>query len=160
MTRLAFFDPVHGIGLTVAAGSGRSWMDEPDGDPRHAHLHVDVPGPLTVPGAEETRLRSGTGFVRWPDLDRFAAALDGLAREEQGSVELAGDPGFVLTVLLRADGRLRAEARFDTGHQLEIDVVARTRWDWHFGLRADLAGLAEQVRDAVRHHRPVRPRRP
>lgn len=131
-------------------------MDEPDGDPRHAHLHVDVPGPLTVPGAEETRLRSDTGFVRWPDLDRFAAALGGLAREGQGSVELVADPGFQFTVVLREDGRLRAVTRFGTGHQMEIDVVASTRWDWYFGLRADLVGLADQIRDAVLEHRPRR----
>ncbi|WP_412542174.1 hypothetical protein R8Z50_06505 [Longispora sp. K20-0274] len=152
-SRVVFFDPVHGLGLTVAAGSGRSWMDQPAGDPVHAHLHVDVEGPATVP---EVRLRSDTGFVRWPELDRFAAALRRLAGAEQGSAELAADPGFSLTVLLRADGRLRAETTFGTGHHVQVNVVAGTRWDWHFGLRADLPDLADQLRAAVRDNRPGR----
>ncbi|GIG60688.1 hypothetical protein Lfu02_50600 [Longispora fulva] len=153
MRRVVFFEPPYGIGLAVAAGSGRSWMEQPGGDPVHAHLHVDVEGPATVP---EVRLRSGTGFVRWPDLNRFAAALEKLARAEQGSVELAAGPGFSLTVLLRADGRLRAETTFGIGHHVQVDVAAGTRWDWHFGTREALPDLAAGIRAAVREHRPGR----
>jgi hypothetical protein len=31
--RIMLFDPLHGLGLTIAAGSGRSWMEQPGGHP-------------------------------------------------------------------------------------------------------------------------------
>src|SRR5437879_6896686 len=72
--RVMFFDPGYGIGLTIAAGSGRSWMDQPDGDPVTAHLHVDVAGEsIVVAGiVEDRRWRSHTGFVPWEELLEFA----------------------------------------------------------------------------------------
>jgi hypothetical protein len=141
--RIAFFDPVHGIGLRVAAGSGRSWQDQPDGDPRHAHCTLDLPADTLVPGGG--RPTSGTLFVPWTDLTAFA---DDLAALRAGDAARLGDAGTCLTIRMRRDGRLRAEAVFTTGHHVTTTVRCRTLWDWHHGTAADLPSLAVQVRTA------------
>jgi len=153
-----FFDPGYGIGLTIAAGSGRSWMDQPDGDPVTAHLHVDVAGEsIVVAGiVEDRRWRSHTGFVPWEDLLAFADRLDALAARESGTAEFAAEPGFKLVVRLREDGRVQAEVAFQVGHHVRIDVTACTHWDWHEGTRQDLTDTAWRIRSAVRTRRPTR----
>jgi hypothetical protein len=154
--RVMFFDPGYGIGLTIAAGSGRSWMDQPGGDPVSAHLNVDVEGEsIVVAGiVEDRRWRSHTGFVPWEELLRFADRLDALAARETGTVELAARPGFRLVVRLREDGRTQAETAFEVGHHVHIGVVARTHWDWHEGTRQDLTDTAWRIRSVVRTRRP------
>ena len=154
MERIPFFHPVYGVGVSIAAGSGRSWMDQPDGDPVHAHLHLDIEGPLGTWDGTDVRLVSHSGFVRWADLGRFAEELDRLAGLVEGAVDLHAAPGFRLTVRLREDGHLRTEVTFTVGHHIEVDVVARTSWTWHHGMRGDLPALADRLRDTVRAVRP------
>jgi hypothetical protein len=155
--RVMFFDPGYGIGLTIAAGSGRSWVQTPAGDPVTAHLHVDVAGEsIVVAGiVEDRRWRSRTGFVPWDELLRFADRLDALAAQGTGVAELAADPGFRLVVRLREDGRAQAETVFEVGHHVHIGVTARTHWDWHEGSRQDLTDTAWRIRSAVRTRRPT-----
>jgi hypothetical protein len=110
--RITFGHPVHGIGLTIAAGSGRSWMEEPGGDPRHAHLHLDVPSDtlIPVPAAPGPRLRSGTVLVAWNEVLRFSDALEALAGKARGEVALGG-PDRHATLIVR----LRSRELQDTG---------------------------------------------
>ena len=44
-----FFDPAHGIGPRIAAGSGRGWQGLPAGDPAHAHCALHVPRDTLLP---------------------------------------------------------------------------------------------------------------
>lgn len=145
---IALFDPIYGLRLSIKAGSGRSWMEQPDGDPVSAHLSITCDGDTLAP---DTRLHSYTGFVRWNDLLRFANQLDELAQQSEGGVDLDAAPGFVLTLRLDDTGRLQAEAQWATGHHLKIMTNVRTTW--HDGIRADLPRLAEQIRSAVRSRR-------
>ncbi|MBT8224511.1 MAG: hypothetical protein HKP61_19740 [Dactylosporangium sp.] len=156
--RIAFFDPVHGIGLRLAAGSGRSWMDEPDGDPRHAHCRIDVPRDtlLAAPGPEpEPRPASDTLFVAWDGLLRFADQLAGLGAGGRAGAVGLGDRLATVTIRMRHDGRLRAETTFTQGHHVTITLRCQTLWDRHFGMRDDLPALADQVRTAVCLVRPT-----
>ncbi|WP_428965894.1 hypothetical protein [Micromonospora fluostatini] len=156
--RVSFFDAVHGIGLRVAAGSGRSWLEQPAGDPRHAHCQVDVPGDTLLPVPEPgPRPTSGTHFLAWDDLLRFADRLAALAAPGRVGAARLDDTGGLLTVRLRRDGRLRAETTFTQGHHVTLTVRCQTAWDRHFGTRADLPGLAGQVRAAVARTRPPHP---
>jgi hypothetical protein len=150
--RIILFDPIHGVGLSIAAGSGRSWMEEPRGDPRHAHLHLDVPSGtlIPVPVAPGPRLHSGTIFVAWDDLLRFAAALEDLADQTSVEVTLAGRGEHETLIVRRRDGdELQAEASFAVGHHVDLNIRCTTRW-----LSADAATTADQVRLAVRATRP------
>jgi hypothetical protein len=147
--RIAFFHPEHGIGLRIAAGSGRSWMDLPDGDPVHAHCRIDVPRDTLVPTVEaEPRPSSGTLFVAWAELTRFADDLTALGDTGRAGVVAFGDRHAMLRVRLRRDGRLRAETVFTQGAHVAITVRCATLWDRHYGVRGELAGLAERVRAA------------
>jgi hypothetical protein len=152
------FDPEHGIGLSIAAGSGRSWIDEPEGDLVHAHVQVDVEGQAVLPDWRPARWSSHVGIARWPELLRFAQDLETLATAPTGSVALNGRSGFVLTVRLRDDERIQAETAFRVGHHMEIELVARTPWNTAGG-RPDLTAAAERVREAVTACRPPRPSR-
>lgn len=167
--RIAFFDPMHGIGLRVEGGSGRSWMEHPSGDPGHAHCRIDVPRDTLLPSLEpEPRPASNTLFVAWDDLLRFADQLAGLAAGNgagngaasgagsgTGTVSL-GDRATRLTIRMRHDGRLRAETAFTLGHHVTVTLRCQTLWTRHFGVREDLPDLADQVRAAVHHTRPRR----
>jgi hypothetical protein len=144
-TRVVFFDPQHGIGLRVAAGSGRSWQDLPGGDPVHAHCTLDIPRDTLLPLAVQDRPSSDTLFVLWTDLAAFAADLVDL---RPGLVARLGDAGASRTVRLRRDGHLRAEAVFTVGHHVTTTVRCRTLWDWHHGTAGDLPALAQQLRAA------------
>jgi hypothetical protein len=145
-TRVVFFDPVHGIGLRIAAGSGRSWQDLPDGDPVHAHCTLDLPRDTLLPGGhEQDRPSSNTLFVLWTDLAAFASDLE---RLQPGLVVRLGDVGAFLAVRMRRDGHLRAEAVFTVGHHVTTTVRCRTLWDWHHGTAEDLPALALQIRAA------------
>jgi hypothetical protein len=148
---VAVFHPTHGLSLSIAAGSGRSWIDEPDGDPRHAHLHVEVPVQAVSHPCEDTRIRSHAGFVRWDDLARFADRLDELAARAQGVVDLVGTAGFELVIRLREDDVVQAETAFSIGHHNDIDIRCRTGDPAD---RDDLARLAQRVRAAVGALRP------
>lgn len=139
--RIAFFEPVHGIVLTVAAGSGRSWMDLPGGDPVHAHCRVDVPADLLLAGSD-ARPSSGTLFVTWAGLLRFADELT------SGSAVL-GDRATSLRVRRRRDGRLRAETTFTQGHHVSLTLRCQTPWTG-----TDPAALAATLRRAVERVRP------
>lgn len=150
-TRVTFFDPVHGIGLRIAAGSGRSWQDLPGADPVHAHCTLDVPRDTLLPAPDvDERPSSGTLFVPWADLAAFADDLEAL---RPGLVVRLGDVGTALAVRMRRDGHLRAEAVFTAGHHVTTTVRCRTLWDWHHGTADDLPVLARQLRDAARHDR-------
>ena len=143
-----FFDPVHGIGLRIAAGSGRSWQDLPDGDPVHAHCTLDLPRDTLLPAPDGSeRPSSGTLFVPWAALAAFAGDLGAL---RPGLVVRLGNAGTSLAVRMRRDGRLRAEAVFTVGHHVTTTVRCHTRWDWHHGTAEDLPALARQLRDATR----------
>jgi hypothetical protein len=160
--RLTLFDPEYGIGLSIDAGSGRSWLEQPDGDPVCAHLRLDVPADSLVvsdPRNPPLRCTSDTGFVRWGGLLRFGHELEALAGSRRGAVVLDASTALRLTVRLRLDGRVRAEAAFRVRHRVDIDLKCRTRWDWHNGERRDLAGVSEQVRAAIEALRPARPTR-
>ncbi len=143
--RIPFFDPVHGIGLTVAAGSGRSFMELPGGDPRHAHLQLDVPSDTLIPTAGEPgpRLRSDTVFVPWPALIRFA---DAVAAPHLTEARL----DHVLVVRRQADGQLQAEAAFSVGHHVQLEVRCRTWWG-----EGDLGAAARALRGAGAALRPA-----
>ncbi|MEV6348449.1 hypothetical protein [Actinoplanes sp. NPDC051851] len=150
--RISFFDVEYGIGLTIDGGSGRSWMDHPDGDPRHAHCRIDIPRDTLLATVEATtesepRPSSGTIFLTWDELLAFADRLDRLAVTGPGTVTL-GDGA--LRVRLRRDGRLRATADFTQGHRVEIRVRCRTSWERDFGVRPELPALAARIRHAVR----------
>ena len=145
-TRVAFFDPEHGIGLRIAAGSGRSWQDLPGGDPVHAHCTLDIPRDTLLPTLNERdRPASDTVFVPWAGLAAFATDLENL---RPGQVARLGDVGTCLTVRMRRDGHLRAEAVFTVGHHVTTTVRCRTRWDWHHGTPEDLPLLARTIRAA------------
>jgi hypothetical protein len=145
-TRVVFFDPEHGIGLRIAAGSGRSWQDQPGGDPVHAHCTLDVPRDTLLPSPTgHERPASGTLFVPWTELTAFT---DDLERLRPGRTARLVGTGAFLAVRMRRDGRLRAEARFTTGHHVTTTVHCRTRWDWHHGTAADLPALTRLLRAA------------
>ncbi|WP_327011104.1 hypothetical protein OHA72_29825 [Dactylosporangium sp. NBC_01737] len=145
-TRVVFFDPAHGIGLRIAAGSGRSWQDQPGGDPVHAHCTLDIPADTLLPAPDEReRPSSGTLFVPWAGLAAFAGDLEDL---RPGLVARLGDVGASLAVRMRRDGHLRAEAVFTVGHHVTTTVRCRTLWDWHHGTAADLPALARSIRAA------------
>ncbi|MEV0563212.1 hypothetical protein [Dactylosporangium sp. NPDC050588] len=148
-TRVVFFDPEHGIGLRIAAGSGRSWQDQPDGDPRHAHCSLDIPRDTLLPYMGEERPCSDTLFVPWSDLAAFA---DDPAALQPGGTARLGDAGTALTIRMRRDGHLRAEAVFSVGHHVATTVRCRTLWDRHHGTPGDLPALADRIRavDRVR----------
>jgi hypothetical protein len=153
--RIALFDPVHGIGLNIAAGSGRSWMEEPDGDSRQAHCYIDVPRDTLLASPEpEPRPRSGILFVAWDRLLHFADELAELGAADTAGTVALGDSLVVVRIQLRGDGRLRAETEFTQGHHVTITLRCQTRWDWHFGVRDNLPALADQMRTAVRLTRP------
>lgn len=142
-TRVMFFDPVHGIGLRIAAGSGRSWQDLPGGDPVYAHCTLDVPRDTLLPAPDgQERPCSDTLFVRWTDLAAFAAGLRAL---RPGTVARLGDARAGLAVRMRHDGNLRAEAVFTVGHHVSTTVRCRTLWDHHHGTAADLPALADRL---------------
>lgn len=148
--RVMFFDPEHGIGLRIAAGSGRSWQDLPGGDPVHAHCTLDVPRDTLLPSlGQDERPSSGTLFVPWAHLAAFADDLEALRPGPVSAVRL-GDVGTSLAVRMRRDGHLRAEAVFTIGHHVTTTVRCRTRWDWHHGTAEDLPALAARLRDAAR----------
>lgn len=147
---IVLFDPIYGLRLSIKAGSGRSWMEQPDGDPVSAHLSITCDGDTLAPGA---RPHSDTGFVRWNDL-RFADRVDELAQRSKGGVDLDAAPGFVLSLRVDDNSPLRAEAKWTTGHRLKI--VTNVRPTTHDGTRTDLPRLAEQIRSAVRSRRPGR----
>lgn len=160
---MAFFDPVHGIGLDVDAGSGRSGVDEPGGDPRHAHCRIDFPGDALLPTPPATpdagpgagpRPVSNTLFVAWDELLRFADRLAGLGETATASGVALGDRFAMVQIDLRRDGRLRARTAFTLGHHVKITVRCQTLWNLHFATRDDLPALADQVRDAVHRTRP------
>jgi len=153
--RIPFFDPVHGIGLTVAAGSGRSFMELPGGDPRHAHLQLDVPSDTLIPtpGEPGPRLRSDTVFVPWPDLIRFADALTSPRMTEARLTEARLTEARLVDVLIvrrQADGQLQAEAAFSVGHRVQLELRCRTWWG-----EGDLGATARALREAVAALRPA-----
>ncbi|WP_166350762.1 hypothetical protein [Phytoactinopolyspora limicola] len=153
--RITFFDQVYGIGLRIAAGSGRSWMDQPGGDPQHAHCQIDLPGDTLLPSTDlKQRLTSGVFFLAWDDVLRFADELTDLAVAPSAETASLGDRSTRLSVRIRPDGRLRAEAVIAQGHHVAITVRCQTLWDWHFGVREDLPALAARLRSAVSKTRP------
>jgi hypothetical protein len=143
----------------VAAGSGRSFVDEPGGDPKHAHLHLDVPSDTLIPTTDPVgpRLHSDTVFVGWADVLRFADALADLPGRHTGEATLTGGTallagaGATITVRLR-EGLLRVETAFAVGHRVELEVRCRTRWDAES--TGQCVARAEQVRAAVLATRP------
>jgi hypothetical protein len=156
LERICFFDPVHGIGLCIDAGSGRSWQDEPGGDPRYAHCRIDIPRDTLLPWPEpDQRPSSGTFFVGWDAMAAFADQLAALGSAGQARSVRLGDHFAVLSVHMRHDGRLRAYARFTQAHHVRTTVRCQTLWDWHFGVRADLPALAGQIHTAVLRLRPA-----
>jgi hypothetical protein len=135
------FDPEQGVSIEISAGSFRSWIDFPDGDPNHAHIWVTVPvGELGV-GFPRVRLRGHILLVTWAELDRFARDVRQLADRSVGSASLHED---ALTITVGQD---------DT---VGVEVVLRTGFDPHYelqyrggrGTRADLADVADQLATA------------
>jgi hypothetical protein len=178
--RMTFFDPVHGIGLRIDAGSGRSWIDEPHGDPTHAHCRLDVPRdtllatPDTLPASAtaaasaaasataaaaaaaepERRPTSGTFLIAWGDLLRFADHLTDLGSTDQEGTARLGDRFTAVSIHVRGDGRLQAETTFTQGHHVTMTLRCQTLWDRHFGVREELPALGDRIRTAVRLLRP------
>jgi hypothetical protein len=132
-------------------------MDEPNGDPRHAHCRIDVPRDTLLASLEpDPRPTSGTLFVAWDNLLRFADQIAELGAVGRAGAVCLGDRFAMVRIRMRRDGRLRAETAFTQGHHVTVTVRCQTRWDWHFGVRADLPALADQIRTAVRRTRPAR----
>jgi len=153
--RITFFDPIHGIGLRVDAGSGRSWIDAPHGDPTHAHCRLDVPRDTLLATPEpEPRPTSGTFFIAWGDLLRFADQLTELGAADREGAARLGDRFAAVSVRVRSDGRLQAEATFTQGHHVTMTLRCQTLWDRHFGVREELPTLGDRIRTAVRLLRP------
>jgi hypothetical protein len=132
-------------------------MEEPDGDPRHAHCRIDVPPDTLFASVEqEPRPKSGTLGVAWDTLLRFADQLTELGAVGKAGTVGLGDRFAMVKIRMRRDGRLRAETAFTKGYDVKITLRCQTLWDRHFGVRDDLPALADQVRTAVQLTRPVR----